>query len=204
MAKISAIIFDVGGVLVQERSLKPIQRKCAEVLNLPFSQVRAAFLESWFVWRIGRITQEQAMNRFLKKLGKPLKLKSRLYPVFQTHSKHRINNGVLNIAARLKKKGYSMIILSNHVREWFDGEIRRHKLRRYFDHIFTSYDIHLAKPDAKIYKHITKKLNLKPGNCVFIDDLRHNVVAAKKLGFNVVPYKNIQQLKAKLRSLKVI
>ena len=46
-----------------------------------------------------------------------------------------------------------------------------------FDELFLSYEIGIHKPDAGIYLHVLKTAELKPSECVFIDDSLQNVEA---------------------------
>jgi putative hydrolase of the HAD superfamily len=40
----------------------------------------------------------------------------------------------------------------------------------------------MRKPEPRIYAHTCGELGLAPENCVFVDDLPHNVEAAAALG----------------------
>ncbi len=51
-----------------------------------------------------------------------------------------------------------------------------------FDNEFYSHKIGLMKPDAEVFKYVTKELNTQPENILFIDDLKRNIVSAKSLG----------------------
>ena len=49
-----------------------------------------------------------------------------------------------------------------------------------------SCDVHLIKPDLKIYEALINKYNLEPERCVFIDDIERNVNAAREAGLNAI------------------
>ncbi len=64
-----------------------------------------------------------------------------------------------------------------------------------------SCDVKLIKPDRKIYECITKKYNLVPSECVFIDDIERNVKAAKDFGFNAIRFLNLEQAQRDLNAI---
>ncbi|WP_431190294.1 HAD-IA family hydrolase, partial [Escherichia coli] len=44
--------------------------------------------------------------------------------------------------------------------------------------------MHLAKPDAHIYEEVIRLANINPDETLFVDDLKENCEAAKKLGIH--------------------
>ncbi|GAA2623169.1 HAD family phosphatase [Actinomadura fulvescens] len=51
-----------------------------------------------------------------------------------------------------------------------------------FDAVVISCEVGLRKPDAAIFQHAVRLLGLTAADCVFIDDIEHNVAAAEALG----------------------
>jgi putative hydrolase of the HAD superfamily len=56
---------------------------------------------------------------------------------------------------------------------------------RYFDGGIISADIKISKPDIRIYKYFFSKYALKPDECLYIDDVEENVLAAASTGMQV-------------------
>lgn len=52
-----------------------------------------------------------------------------------------------------------------------------------YDYVFLSYEIGLVKPHEDIYSFVQRKVNLKPENILFFDDLSANVLTPKKMGW---------------------
>ena len=59
-----------------------------------------------------------------------------------------------------------------------------------FDGGVASCEVHINKPDPKIYKALLDKYSLKAEECVFIDDRLENVQAAFALGFAGIQMKD--------------
>jgi len=108
---------------------------------------------------------------------------------------------VINLIKRLKKKYKIGLLTNNNV--WLEEINKKYKLYRLFDEIVNSFDVKATKPSKKIYSIILKKLNVKPNECIFIDDKKENVVAAEKIGMKGIVYKTPENLVKQLRSFGV-
>ncbi len=79
------------------------------------------------------------------------------------------------------------------------GSVQNHpEVRKIIDPIFDSiisaeeYSLHKNAPHAYIF--ISKKINKKPEEMLFVDDKRQNVEAAEKVGLTGVQYKDNERL----------
>ncbi|MFA7108465.1 MAG: HAD-IA family hydrolase, partial [Sphaerochaetaceae bacterium] len=67
-------------------------------------------------------------------------------------------------------------------------------LTEYFDTIVDGYDIKNTKPDPEVFLTASSRLNLKPENCMVIEDAPSGIQAANKGNFisvsigNAVPF----------------
>jgi putative hydrolase of the HAD superfamily len=64
--------------------------------------------------------------------------------------------------------------------------IRTLGLYRGFEPVILSYQEGVRKPDPRIYQIAIKKLGVKPGEILFIDNLSQNLVPAKAAGLQVL------------------
>jgi epoxide hydrolase-like predicted phosphatase len=62
-----------------------------------------------------------------------------------------------------------------------------------FHHSIFSYEVGMAKPDPEIYKLILKRLDVKPEQAIFVDDMAENIQAANQLGIHGIQFMNTQQ-----------
>jgi len=51
-----------------------------------------------------------------------------------------------------------------------------------FDYTVISGDVGMRKPEEQIFRYTFELIGLPPEECVFIDDLEHNIRAAASLG----------------------
>ena len=96
--------------------------------------------------------------------------------------------GMLDIIRDLKRKGYGIFGLTNWPAATFAEARRRFKTIGSIDNYVVSSSVHLAKPEPAIYQLLLSKYNLNPEECVFIDDRKDNVDAAKALGMSGIVY----------------
>lgn len=110
--------------------------------------------------------------------------------------KATIFRGMKVILGKLKNK-YKLALLSNTTN--FESKvISKWNLNKYFDIQIYSYQINSLKPSNRNFDEICKKLNLKPNECLFIDNEERSIEAARKLGFKTITFQNVEQLKKEL------
>jgi putative hydrolase of the HAD superfamily len=89
---------------------------------------------------------------------------------------------VLSWIDALRESGYSVGILSN-LPHPLAGALRGTKgFLEHFDHVTFSCDLRMFKPQAGIYRHSARGLNVAPEEALFIDDKQENVEGARAVG----------------------
>ena len=90
---------------------------------------------------------------------------------------------VFPVLSELKKKGHRIFVLSNTSKVFYDLlEEQLSPIKELLDGFVLSCDIKAIKPDLAMFKEILDKYQLDPTNCVFLDDIEINTIAAQKLG----------------------
>lgn len=79
--------------------------------------------------------------------------------------------------------GMATGLLSN---SWGMDDYPRHLFPGLFDVVVISAEVGMRKPEQRIFRHTAGLLGLTPQECVFIDDLEVNVVAAEAVGMTAV------------------
>lgn len=70
-----------------------------------------------------------------------------------------------------------------------------------FDCVVISGEVGMRKPDERIFRHAVEQLGLAPQDCVFIDDIEHNVRAAEALGMVGVHHTEVAATTTRLEEL---
>ncbi len=63
-----------------------------------------------------------------------------------------------------------------------------------FDEFILSHEIHITKPDAKVFELALDKAGCKPEEVLFIDDGLNNVRAAQEMGINAIRFMGLDSL----------
>ena len=86
----------------------------------------------------------------------------------------------LDYIAGLRQAGYKTVLLSNSNEMHWDPIYEQFHLDRYFDCIFASHHLHMAKPTKEMFEYVAREANVDSAHTVYVDDLEKNRVAAEK------------------------
>ena len=110
--------------------------------------------------------------------------------------------GMFNLLTTLSDKGFRLYGLTNWSYKVYEV-IKRHTIFSLLEGYVISSEIHLLKPDPKIYIHLTEKFSLRPNECLFIDDKLENVEGAENIGMHGIQFFNAEQLTTTLYQLSL-
>ena len=183
------IIFDLGGVMVDfDPKTYLVDRFCNAEVEEQVSQLTFESKE-WKLLDAGLITRSEANLRMLaraKEYGRAFEVQGVLDDWLHIlRPRHRMEE----LVRRLKSHGYCVYYLSNIPQDVLDL-LRDRGVLDGFDGGVASCEVHINKPDPKIYKALLDKYSLKAEECVFIDDRLENVQAAFALGFAGIQMKD--------------
>jgi putative hydrolase of the HAD superfamily len=89
---------------------------------------------------------------------------------------------------------YKIGLLSNVInRHSLDERFHPDELNQLFDTVIASGDVGLEKPDAGIYELAAHQLDVKPEECLFIDDILDFCHAAERVGMQSIHCQNIDE-----------
>lgn len=196
---IRAIIFDIGGVVMFPGTLFEVRERLAPFLGVSAEKSKDAVLRAWQLWKTGKIDADEFFKRVLNDLNLAKSI-NKLREL--TFSSNTLNKEIVPVLQSLRKN-YKVIAITNHAKEWFEEEIKNYKVDTYFDYIVTSYEAGIAKPDPKIYWMALNKYDLVPSECIFVDNMERNTIAAEKLGIKSIIFESVAKLKKQLAELGV-
>lgn len=184
---IKAIIFDIGGVLLEN----PLIGK--------FWQSKSGSKELRDKFGAGKIPKEYFIKEASKILGMPEE------DFLENYGKAYFPIGkidrVFDIIKSLKIKSY-LFSDTNPIHLKFIKN-RYPKMFKLAEKSFMSSDIGSRKNENKSYQYIIKKLKLKPEEILLIDDKQEVLDIAKKHRLKTILFKNNKQLIEDLKKLGV-
>lgn len=99
----------------------------------------------------------------------------------------------------LRKAGYKTYLLSNSNQMHWDPIFEQFHLAQYFDGIYASHHLHMAKPNREIFDFIERDAHIDAARTVYVDDLEKNRKAgATFLGWTTCA--SVDELKQLLNS----
>jgi putative hydrolase of the HAD superfamily len=70
-----------------------------------------------------------------------------------------------------------------------------------FDAWVISAEVHMHKPQPQIYRLAAERLDVKPEQCLFVDDLQENCEGAEAVGMTAIRHRSPAETIAKLTEL---
>jgi putative hydrolase of the HAD superfamily len=112
------------------------------------------------------------------------------------------NEPMIELMHELKAQGLRMALLTNNVKEWEPLWRTMLPVDEIFEFVVDSAFVGVRKPDREIYDIVLERLGdgIQPEQLLFIDDIEHNVTAARELGWAAVHYREPKQAMAEIRA----
>ena len=179
MSKITTLIFDMYGVIIEESKGNFIPYTYNHFDEKEYERITRQFRVEKLFGKAGN--GELSSDEFLSMLG---------YENPQFHMRDYIENhltldsGFIPFAEQFAG-WYEFVLLSNDVSEWSAYITEFHGLDKYFTHKIVSGDVKCRKPDKVIYELTLERIGKKPEECLFVDNTAKNLIVAQELG--IVP-----------------
>jgi putative hydrolase of the HAD superfamily len=105
------------------------------------------------------------------------------------------NEPMISLMRSLRERGMRMAILTNNVREWEPLWRAKLPVDQIFDVIVDSAFVGMRKPEHAIYELTLERLGdgLRASECLFVDDIDVNCVAAAEVGMTPIHYISPEQ-----------
>lgn len=197
---IKAIIFDLGGVLIDwnPRYLYRQLFSSEEEINEFLEKVCTP---AWNEEQDGGRSLAEATEVLIKEFPE----KQEYIKAYYNRWEEMLNGpieGTLDLFKRLKESSsLRFYALTNWSSETFPVALQKYDFLSWFDGIVVSGHEKLRKPAPEFYQLLLTRYELKAQECVFIDDSLRNVEAARKVGIPSVHFQSPEQLATELKSL---
>ncbi|HVE50908.1 MAG TPA: HAD-IA family hydrolase [Casimicrobiaceae bacterium] len=176
---IDAILFDLGGVLIEVAGAERMLEWCPALCDLDTMWRR--WLESPGVRRYetGASTRQSFAADVIREFGLPITPDAFL--VEFAWWPRTLHDGALELLDELRPR-FRLASLSNTNELHWERFIRDWRLPDRFHANFPSYAVGRLKPDADYFEHVLATLEVPAKRALFLDDNAINVAAAAKIG----------------------
>ncbi len=181
-APLAAVIFDLGGVLIDWDPNYLYERL------IPDPSERERFLTTVCTpaWN-HEMDAGRSVPKAVAELARRRPALAHLINAWWTRWPEMLGGevpGTVELARRVAAKGVPLHALTNWAAETWPYAIARFEfLSTLFDGIVVSGQEGLAKPDRRIFELIGSRFDLEPRQTAFIDDSRDNLAAAAGFGY---------------------
>jgi epoxide hydrolase-like predicted phosphatase len=199
---IRAVISDFGGVLTTPlmRSFLAFQDETgisAESLGKAMQRIAEREGEHpLFELERGRIAEADFLAALRRELATELGHEPELHRFSEIYFEALDpNEPMIGLMRDLRGRGYRMALLTNNVREWEPHWRAMLPVDEIFEVIVDSAFVGVRKPEPQIYELTLERIGggIGAAECLFVDDVEDNVVAARELGMTVVHYRSSDQ-----------
>jgi epoxide hydrolase-like predicted phosphatase len=196
---IRAVIFDIGGVLEYTPDLH-VEERWETRLGLRPGEIEVRLGDIWTAGRLGTISEASVEEAVRERL----ELSARQCADFMADRWEEYvgtaNDKLIEYARGLRGR-YRTGILSN---SFVGARVREQELygfEQLVEDIVYSHEVGLRKPDPRIYALTCRRLDVRPGEAVFLDDKPENVAGAAASGLHAVWFTSNAQAIAEVEAL---
>lgn len=186
MEKIKAVIFDMDGVLIDAKDWH------YEALNRALGLFGMEISRQEHLSTYDGLPTQKKLEMLETERGLPRGLHAFINEMKQQYTMEIIHirckpTFIHEFAlAKLKQASYKLAICSNSIRQTMDLMLKKAALDGYLDFYLSNQDVEKSKPDPEIYNKAIKRLGLKPGECLIVEDNENGIAAAKASGAHVM------------------
>ena len=195
---IKAILFDLDGVLVD------MPKGHYEALNKALMLFGARIGEDEHFDFFNGLPTKKKLEELEKQNRLPAGLRDFINEIKQDYTKEIIpkycspDYSKIILLKHLKSNGYKLGCCSNSIKETLHLMLKCSGLFDFFDLIIGNDEIKNPKPHPEIYLNAFKKLNVKPEECIIVEDSKHGIASAKASGAIVYEVKNTEDVNLSL------
>lgn len=204
---IKTIIFDLGGVIVElDYSNFYKQIIALSPLEKPQTQIMLEFFRQSDLYHQGKMTDEEFYKLACEILQVCMIDQNQFFEAFNSIISNSSQPEMISLLKELKgMKKYKLIALSNvNSSHWGYLLNKKWDFLEYFSEFILSHEVHLTKPDPRIFQLAIEKSECKAEEIVYIDDGLNNIRSANDLGIRGLYFTTVEDLIEEFKKLKII
>ena len=207
MTKIKAVIFDMDGVLIEAKDWHyEALNQALELFGYTISRYDHLVTFDGLPTRkkLEMLSIEKGLPKGLHKFINHMK---QIYTMEHVYMKCKPLFNHQYALSKLKAEGYGLALASNSVRVTIDMMMEKADLQKYLDFTLSNQDVTKSKPDPEIYTTAIKRFDLKPEECLVVEDNPNGVKAALGSGANLLKVETVydvtyQNIKNRIKEIE--
>ena len=196
-----AVIFDYGMVLTGPPDPKA-HAALLRITGLPLARFESLYWADRHAYDEGKLTGLAFWQKLVREAGLTLD-QEQIEELNQWDARMWTteNRVMLDWQLAIRQRGMLTAILSNMGDNVLANLQREFHWIHNFDVLVWSFQHLMAKPAPAIYRLVLEKLNVQPGEALFLDDKLVNIKAAQALGMHAIQFSTVDRLRSELIAL---
>lgn len=203
MAEVTALFFDIGGVLLTNGWDRDSRELAAEKFHLDWKEFEERHELVLHAFETGKLGLDEYLDRVVFYCKRDFTRRDFKDFIYAQATAMPESLELMRRLAGAKTRRYLIAALNNESRDLNAYRIEKFHLRDYFDVFLSSCYLGVRKPDEAIYKLALSITQREGEESVFVDDRALNLECAQKLGMHTIQFKSAAQLEQELRKLGV-
>jgi putative hydrolase of the HAD superfamily len=198
------IVFDFAGVVFEWQPHELLQQTLPEhavdeaSARELASQLFQGFAPGgdWAEFDLGQVEATALAARIARRTGLPEAGVLAIVQAVPAHLEPQADT--VDLMRRLKLAGHRLFYLSNMPAPYADHLERSHDFFAWFEDGVFSARVQLMKPQPEIFNVAARRFGVAPADLLFIDDVAHNIDAARALGWQGLHFRDAAACEAEL------
>jgi len=199
--KIKLIIFDCYGLVLNE-GYPNTAKALAKKFGGRWQDYHKIFYHKYMNLAATRkITQKEAWLKSINYFKLPISLPE----IKKLHyGLMKLDERAVKLNYELNKKGYTTLLLSKNTRSQMADVTKKFGLKKIFKNIINTWELNLPKASEETLELVLKRFKVKPGEVIYIDDNKSNLIDGRKMAIKTILIKNFKDMKKELeKALKI-
>lgn len=194
---VKVLIFDFGGVITNSEKTVSMPQSLSILFKISIEDAMLLWSKNKENLLLGKESPRDFLQRVSPQTqpGRSAKRLLEEWKKLVRKDKESINWAVVSCMEELKRK-FKVYILSD-ASSINDDELTEEIISK-FDGYFVSHEEGFRKTKPEAYLNLLKKINARPKECIFIDDIQSIVDVALSLGIKSLKFTTLEDLKQSL------
>ena len=192
--KIKAVLFDMDGVLIDARDWHyEALNRALDLFGMPISRFDHLTTFDGLPTRkkLELLTLERNLPVELHEFINEMKQQ---YTMELVHTKCKPKFTHEFALSSLKSQGYNLAVCSNSVRNTLEVMMQKSNLIKHLGYMVSNEDVLNGKPDPEMYLKAMTHFNLRPDECLIVEDNENGIRAARASGAHLLIVKDPSEL----------
>jgi putative hydrolase of the HAD superfamily len=196
MSDVTALFWDVGGVILSNGSRRGARAAAAKNFGLDWEEFQDLHELASPAFETEAVTLDTYLQRTVFYRQRSFPREEFTHFMFAQSAEFPESRAVLTDVASTGK--YLQATVNNEPPEWNERRIHQFNLRRELKAFFSSCYLGVRKPDEGIYKLALEVAERSPDECLFIDDRELNLECAQQMRMRTIHFEDAAQLRRDL------